>query len=125
MSGVTEHAEDGADDALVFEVDLEAPPEKVWRAVSTPEIREAWLGEPEDGAARVAEADPPSRLDLVWPTREGDSLISFEISPADGGSRLTITHRAPQEATVLAFKPKTVARAAPATPSATRWRMAA
>ena len=113
------------DEALVFEVELEAAPEKVWRAIATPEVREAWLGAPDDGEARVAEADPPSRLDLVWPTREGDSLISFEISPAEGGSRLTITHRAPQEvreeATVLAFKP----RAAPATASAPRWRMAA
>ena len=109
------------DEALVFEVDLEAPPEKVWRAIATPEVREAWLGEPEDGQARVAEADPPSRLDLVWPTREGDSLISFEIAAAEGGSRLTITHRAPQEATVLAFKPRAVAAAA----NAPRWRMAA
>jgi uncharacterized protein YndB with AHSA1/START domain len=114
----------GADEALVFEVELEAPPQKVWRAIATPEIREAWLGEPEDGAARVADADPPSRLDLVWPTREGESLISFEISPAAGGSRLTITHRAPQAATVLAFKPQ-ARRAAPAAPVAPRWRMAA
>jgi uncharacterized protein YndB with AHSA1/START domain len=110
-----------ADEALVVEVDLEAPPEKVWRAIATPELREAWLGEPEDGPARVTETDPPSRLDLVWPTREGDSLISFEIAPADGGSRLTITHRAPQEATVLAFKPRVL----PPTAAAPRWRMAA
>ena len=110
-----------ADEVLVFEVDLAAPPEKVWRAIATPEVREAWLGEPEDGRARVADADPPSRLDLVWPTREGDSLISFEISPAEGGSRLTITHRAPQAAAVLAFKPRALPAAAPAN----RWRMAA
>ena len=113
-----------ADEALVFEVDLAAPPEKVWRAIATPEVREAWLGEPDDGEARVADADPPSRLDLVWPTREGDSLISFEIAPAEDGSRLIITHRAPQEvleaATVLAFK-RPVLPAAPAS----RWRMAA
>jgi len=114
---------DGADDALVFEVELEAPPEKVWRAIATPEIREAWLGEPETGAAEIAAAEAPKRLDLVWPTRDGESLISFEISPAGGGSHLTITHRAPQEATVLAFKP----RPAPAKPAAAapRWRMAA
>jgi len=114
---------DGADDALVFEVDLEAPPDKVWRAIATPEIREAWLGEPETGAAEVAAADAPERLDLVWPTPEGRSLISFEISPAEGGTHLTITHRAPQEATVLAFKlRKAPVRAASAAP---RWRMAA
>ena len=111
----------GADDALVFEVDLEAPPEKVWRAIANPEIRDAWLGEPETGAAEIARADEPERLDLVWPTPEGESLISFEISPAEGGSHLTITHRAPQVATVLAFKP----RALPMRAAATRWRMAA
>jgi uncharacterized protein YndB with AHSA1/START domain len=111
------------DEALVFEVDLEAPPEKVWRAIATPEVREAWLGEPEEGLARVADADPPSRLDLVWPTREGDSLISFEIAPSEGGSRLTITHRAPQEASVLAFKPKKASGSTAA--FAPRWRMAA
>ena len=114
-----------ADEALVFEVDLAAPPEKVWRAIATPAVRDAWLGEPDDGEARVADADPPSRLDLVWPTREGDSLISFVISPAEGGSRLIITHRAPEEvleaATVLAFKRRTL----PAATSAPRWRMAA
>lgn len=124
MSG-PQSSEAPSNEALVFEVDLEAPPEKVWRAIATPGVREAWLGEPEDGAARVAEADPPSRLDLVWPTREGDSLISFEISPADGGSRLTITHRAPQEARVLAFKPQRAIRAQSALASAPRWRMAA
>jgi uncharacterized protein YndB with AHSA1/START domain len=125
MSGTPKGRPEGGDDALVFEVDLEAPPEKVWRAIATPEVRDAWLGAPEDGAARVAQADPPSRLDLVWPTREGDSLISFEISPAERGSRLTITHRAPQEARVLAFKPQTAIRARPAPASAPRWRMAA
>ena len=109
------------DEALVYEVDLEAPPDKVWRAIASPEIREAWLGEPETGAVEVAAADEPERLDLVWPTREGDTLISFEISPAEGGSHLTITHRAPEVATVLQFKPRSQARTA----SAGIWRMAA
>jgi uncharacterized protein YndB with AHSA1/START domain len=126
MSEVTADAPsvDVVDDALVYEVDLDASPEQVWRAIATPELREAWLGEPESGAAEVAAADAPERLDLVWPTEDGDSLISFEISPAEGGSHLTITHRAPQPAletaTVLQFRPRmrTVA-------GAPRWRMAA
>jgi uncharacterized protein YndB with AHSA1/START domain len=115
----------GEDDALVFDVDLEAPPEKVWRAIANPEIREAWLGQPETGAAEAAGVDEPERLDLVWPTPEGDSLISFEISPTEGGSHLTITHRAPQAATVLTFKPKAAVSAIPASATAPRWRMAA
>jgi len=122
MSETKLDAPAGADDALVYEVELEAPPEKVWRAIVTTEIREAWLGEPESGAAEVSAADEPEGLDLVWPTPEGDSLISFEISPADGGSHLTITHRAPQTATVLHFRPRAARSTCAAAP---RWRMAA
>jgi len=107
-------------EALVYEVDVEAPPEKVWRALATPELREAWLGRPDDGEARVIRAEPGERLDLAWPSREGESLISLEIRPADAGARLVITHRAPRMATILAFEPR--ARRAFA---ACAWRAAA
>ena len=107
-------------DALVYECDLDDPPEKVWRAIATPEVREAWLGEPEDGDARVAEADPPSRLDLVWPTQDGETLVSFEIADGEGGgTHLTIVHRALAPA-VVALRPRRVATA-----PAGGWRMAA
>ena len=100
-----EAADLGAKDGLVFEAELEAAPEKVWRALATPEIRQAWLGEPEAGPAEVAVAEPGSRLDLVWPTREGDTRVSFEIAPAEaGGTHITITHRA--MARVLTFRPR-------------------
>ncbi|HEY1753233.1 MAG TPA: hypothetical protein VGG29_18395 [Caulobacteraceae bacterium] len=123
MSETPEKSEERDAEALVFEVDLEAPPEKVWRALATSELREAWLGAPEAGPAEVAGERRGERLDLVWPTREGESLVSFEVSPADGGSHLTITHRAPQPATVLAFRPRAV-RAKPVR-AAGGWRMAA
>ncbi|HUO12851.1 MAG TPA: hypothetical protein VMU37_08855 [Caulobacteraceae bacterium] len=112
-----------ADDTLVFEAELDAPPAKVWRALSEPEIRRAWLGEAEAGPSEVRRADPGERLDLAWPTPEGESLISFRIDPSrEGGSRLTIVHQAPQPATVLEFKPRgrRLLSAAGA-----RWRMAA
>jgi uncharacterized protein YndB with AHSA1/START domain len=111
-------ANDAGDGDLVFEADLEAPPEKVWRAVATPELREAWLGEPEIGLAEVQRAEPPSRLDLVWPTAQGDTLVSFEIEPAEGGAHITITHRA--MARVAQFR-----RRADGTQTACAWRMAA
>jgi uncharacterized protein YndB with AHSA1/START domain len=106
-------------EALVFEADLDAPPEKVWRALSTPELRNAWLGEPEAGPAEIVRADPGSRLDLTWPTREGDSLVSFEIEDGErGGTRLTIVHRAlAPNVVVLHSRPVRV--------SAGNWRMAA
>jgi uncharacterized protein YndB with AHSA1/START domain len=111
-----------ADPALVFECELDAPPARVWRALAEPEIRGAWLGEPDAGPSEVRRADPGERLDLAWPTREGESLISFRIDPAEGGgSHLTITHRAPLTASVLTFTP----RARLATACVTRWRIAA
>jgi uncharacterized protein YndB with AHSA1/START domain len=107
-------------DALVFECDLDAPPEKVWRAIATPELREAWLGEPEAGPSEVARALPGERLDLVWPTREGESLVSFEIADAEGGgTHLTVVHRVAAP-TVAALRPRRVAQA-----PAGGWRMAA
>ena len=112
-------SESRADEALVFEVDLEAPPQKVWRAIATPAIREAWLGEPEAGPAEILRADPGSRLDLTWPMREGDSLVSFEIEDGEGGgTRLTIVHRALAPNVV-------VLHSRPARVSACSWRMAA
>ena len=106
-------------DGLVFEADLDAPPEKVWRALATPELRDAWLGEPEAGPAEILRADPGSRLDLTWPMREGDSLVSFEIEDGEGGgTRLTIVHRA-LAPNVVALAPRRI-RA-----SAGSWRMAA
>jgi uncharacterized protein YndB with AHSA1/START domain len=105
--------------ALVFECDLDAPPEKVWRAIATPELREAWLGEPEAGPSEVTRADPGARLDLSWPTRDGETLVSFEITPGEaGGAHLTIVHRAPTP--VVAMRPR---RAGPAPTGG--WRMAA
>ena len=123
MSDATDtNAAPGEADALVYECELDAPPAKVWRALAEPEIRREWLGEAEAGASEVRRAEPGERLDLTWPTREGESLISFRIDPSEGGgSRLTIVHRAPITARVLAFKP----RVRPVAASAPRWRMAA
>jgi uncharacterized protein YndB with AHSA1/START domain len=107
-------------EALVFEADLDAPPDRVWRALATPELREAWLGEPEAGPAEIVRADPGSRLDLAWPTREGDSLVSFEIGEGEGGgTRLTIVHR------VLAPNVFALASRRRTPASACAWRMAA
>ena len=105
MTEAAKPAEATPQEGLVFEAELEAPPEKVWRALVTPEIRETWLGEPEAGPAEVSRADPPSRLDLVWPTREGETLVSFEIEAGEAGTRITITHRA--MARVVPFRPRT------------------
>jgi len=110
-----------ANDAVVFDCELEDPPAKVWRAVAEPAIRSEWLGEPETGPSEVRLADPPERLDLAWPTPEGESLVRFEIFPSEeGGSRLTITHHAPRTAQVVPFPARSRL-----TMSAAGWRVAA
>jgi uncharacterized protein YndB with AHSA1/START domain len=114
------------DEALVIECDLDAPPAKVWRALAEQDIRAEWLGEAEAGPSEVRRADPGERLDLAWPSHEGESLISFEIAPSDdGGSRLTVTHRVPvQRASVAQVVPFKL-RTRPMAMGAPRWRMAA
>ena len=88
MSGDAEDAEDG----LVFEYDVDAPPEKVKRALTVAEFRERWL----PGAKLM----PASDDDAIHCTlREAEppyleSVASFEILPRDGGgARIRIVHR--------------------------------
>jgi uncharacterized protein YndB with AHSA1/START domain len=113
---------DVAADDLTFEADLDAAPDQVWRALTEPALREAWLGEPEVGVAEVVGAEPDSRLDLAWPTRDGASLVSFEIEAGErGGTHLTIVHRPPARlAQVIPFRPR-----AHLTVLSSGWRMAA
>lgn len=81
---------------LVMEVELDAAPEKVWRALSIPAFREQWLPaadlsgeeplrvcEPEHIAFVMRESQPPHL----------SSTVSFELRPnGQGGTTLTIVH---------------------------------
>jgi uncharacterized protein YndB with AHSA1/START domain len=83
-------------ESLVFEYELDAPPEKVWRAISVPGFRDKWLpGED------LANADPVSTApgeEIRYAMRDGEppfleSLVTFQVRPgADGGSTLRIVH---------------------------------
>jgi uncharacterized protein YndB with AHSA1/START domain len=76
-------------DDLIFDAELDAPPEKVWRALAEPELREAWLGE----GGEVVESRPTERLVLRWTRDEPPSLVTFDLRPAEGGgAHLTIVH---------------------------------
>lgn len=90
----TDTTEPGQD--LLFEYELDAPPEKVWRALSIAAFREKWLpdadladAEPvasrpgEEIAFRIREDTPPFR----------ESLVTFSIGVnANGGTSLRIVH---------------------------------
>lgn len=87
----------GKDDAVVFEYLLDAAPETVWRAVTTPALREKWLpgGDLADESPiaftrgeevqyRMREKEPPFF----------ESTVTFRIQPGiNGSTHFTIIHR--------------------------------
>mgnify|MGYP001190356564 FL=1 len=87
-------------DALVFECALDAPPEKVWRALTVPEYIERWLKPEQDIDLAVVTAEENKSLTYRW--REAgqgavvgmeDSLVTFELTPTnDGGTWFRLTH---------------------------------
>ena len=101
----------GKDGEIVVECGLDAPAERVWRALSIPELAADWLGavpaansNGEDGPANsfeIVESKPFSRLTYRWrdgspDARGGDSFVTVEIAPR--GPRNTwfrLTHRPP------------------------------
>jgi uncharacterized protein YndB with AHSA1/START domain len=87
-------------DVLVFECALDAPPEKVWRALTIPQYLERWL-KPEGALdLSVLSAEENRSLSYRWheegqgcaPAGE-DSVVTFELSPTDdGGTWFRLTH---------------------------------
>ncbi|MCX5580824.1 SRPBCC family protein [Kaistia terrae] len=81
---------------LVLEYELDAPPEKVWRAISIPEFREKWLPE-----GSLADAEPVSSTpgeEVRYGMRDAEppfleSVVTFQLRPNEmGGTRLRIVH---------------------------------
>lgn len=81
---------------LVLEYDLDAPPEKVWRAISIPAFRERWLP-----GGQLADAAPVSAIpgtEIRYRMRDDapphlESLVAFQLRPNDaGGTVLRIVH---------------------------------
>jgi uncharacterized protein YndB with AHSA1/START domain len=107
-----------SNESIVVECELDEPREKVWRALTVPEIVAEWLNvedtatpsrekcerpanQPLDPARleyEVIAAEPPSQLQ--YRLREGDGLsvestVTFELSDTPtGGTRLRIVHDA-------------------------------
>jgi uncharacterized protein YndB with AHSA1/START domain len=84
-------------DPLVFDVELDAPPQKVWRALSIAAFRDKWLPK-----AALADAEPVRSVpgeEIGYRMRDDEppflhSIVTFQLKPnADGGTRLRIIHR--------------------------------
>ena len=81
---------------LEFEYELDAPPGKVWRAISIPDFRDKWLPKGD-----LADADPVSTApgeEIRYAIRDGEppfleSIVTFRVRPgAAGGSILRVVH---------------------------------
>lgn len=110
-------APDPAD--IVVDCDLDHPPEKVWRALTEPELLAAWLlpndiqaeegrrftlrgapGSDKPVDCEVLAAEPPRLLRYRWRGRDGndggrplDTVVTFTLDgTAAGGTRLRIVH---------------------------------
>ncbi len=85
------------DTGIELEYQLDAPPQKVWRAISMPEFRQNWLPG-EDLADPQAESVTPGE-EVRYRMREStppflESLVTFRIAAnGGGGTSLRIIHR--------------------------------
>lgn len=109
------HRHDKDKEDIVVECELEAAPEKVWRALTVPELVATWLDVPalengafeEDGPAyRIIEALPYSRVRYAWSdaaTTERESFVTFDLTPnGDGGTSFRLTHSVDMVRTMMA-----------------------
>jgi uncharacterized protein YndB with AHSA1/START domain len=106
-----------APDALEFEYDLTEPPEKVWRALTVPELLAAWMMpndiRPQTGSnftfagpdaaieCEILDAEPERLLRYSWREQAGDatrqapldSVVTFTLArTVSGGTHLRIVH---------------------------------
>jgi uncharacterized protein YndB with AHSA1/START domain len=102
----------GQTESLSFEFDLRHPPEKVWRALTDPELLAEWLlpaigFELTPGATftlktqaypgwdgtvncRVVEIETHRKLTYTWTVPFLDTVVTFTLAPTASGTRLSI-----------------------------------
>lgn len=81
---------------LVFEARLDAPPEKVWRALTEPALRERWL--PERDLAQSEPIHSAPGAEVRYRVHDADApaarnIVAFTMAPdGAGGTVLKIVH---------------------------------
>ncbi|MFK0162264.1 SRPBCC domain-containing protein [Rhizobium sp. NPDC090279] len=81
---------------IELEYEFSEPPQKVWRAVSTPELRENWL--PKEALADPEAISVTPGEEVRYRLRDDappflESTVTFRIAPnASGGTSLRIIH---------------------------------
>jgi uncharacterized protein YndB with AHSA1/START domain len=83
-------------DSVIVECELPDPPEKVWRALTEPDLVAEWLtvDEPEPIEREVVLEEPHRLLRLAWRDgRDVESLVTFELErTSTGGTNLRVVH---------------------------------
>jgi uncharacterized protein YndB with AHSA1/START domain len=90
--------------SVVVERQFPHPPEKLWRALTQPHLIEAWLMKndflPDVGRrftlrgdwgsvdCEVKEVEPNRTLAYTWAAMGLDSVVTWTLTPADGGTHL-------------------------------------
>lgn len=102
----------GQTETITFEFDLQHPPEKVWRALTDPELLREWLLpvidlELQPGAAftfqapqqpgwdgvvncRLLEVEEHEKLSYSWVVGDLDTVVTFTLTPTPSGTRLSL-----------------------------------
>ena len=99
-------------EAISFEFDLHHSPQKVWRALTDPELLTEWLLPVvglnlDPGAAftfnappqaewngivncRFLEIEPQKKLSWTWVVGDIDTIVTFTLTPTASGTRLSL-----------------------------------
>ena len=89
-------------DSVIVECELPDPPEKVWRALTEPDLVAEWLTdeEREPIERELVLEDPPRLLRYAWRDgRDVESLVTFELErTSTGGTNLRVVHTGIAEA---------------------------
>ncbi len=109
---ITDKTAPAQTEALAFEFDLPHAPEKVWRALTEPELLAEWLlpvvghrlatgsdwqlrAPPQPGwdgvvECRYAEVTPHTRLSWSWVVGDLDTFVTCTLAPTSRGTMLTL-----------------------------------
>ena len=110
----TDKTDPSQTDSLSFDFDLHHPPEKVWRALTIPELLAEWLlpvaglqltpgtdftfqTKPMPGwdgvvNCKLLESEVNKRIRYTWVVGGMDTVVTFTLTPTASGTRLSLVH---------------------------------